>query len=96
MHMGETKGADAARPLVRFADGRQDGATSADGVVTGTYLHGLLAHPAQRAAWLARLGAAGSGVDYHASVDAALDRIAADLERHVDVDGLLALAHEAG
>jgi cobyric acid synthase len=44
--------------LLRFADGRADGAVSGDGLVTGTYVHGLFADDRQRAAWLARLGAA--------------------------------------
>jgi adenosylcobyric acid synthase len=41
MHMGETAGADTARAMLRFADGRADGACSADGRVRGTYVHGL-------------------------------------------------------
>ncbi|SDA13023.1 cobyric acid synthase [Sphingomonas sp. NFR15] len=95
MHMGETHGADAARAFARFDDGRTDGAVSADGRVMGSYVHGLLADPQQRAALLARLGAKASGRDYHASVDAALDEIAAELERHLDIDAILALAGEA-
>ncbi|WP_039997568.1 cobyric acid synthase [Sphingomonas sanxanigenens] len=94
MHMGETGGADTARPLVRFDDGRQDGAVSADGRVLGTYVHGLLADPRQRGALLARIGAPGGGRDYHAAVDAALDGIAAALEAHLDIDAIIALATE--
>ena len=95
MHIGETTGADAARPLVRLDDGRSDGATSADGRVSGTYLHGLLIDSRQRGAWLARLGQEGRGNDYRVSVDGALDRIAAELERHVDIDALVALSAQA-
>ena len=58
MHVGETDGPDCARPLLRFADGRLDGAISADGRVAGAYVHGLFADDRQRAAWLAPLGAA--------------------------------------
>jgi adenosylcobyric acid synthase len=43
MHIGRTEGADCARPLLAFADGRRDGATSADGRVAGCYVHGLFA-----------------------------------------------------
>ena len=96
MHIGTTGGPDAARALVRLDDGRGDGASSADGLVAGTYIHGLLADPGQRAAWIARLGGVGGGVDYRASVDGALDAIAAALERHVDIDALLALSAQAG
>ncbi len=96
MHMGETSGPDRVRPVARFDDGRADGAISADGLVAGSYVHGLLAHPDQRHAWLARIGAAGGGVDYRASIDQALDGIAAVLERHVDIDAIVALSGMAG
>ena len=92
MHVGKTRGPDTRRPVLRFVDGRLDGATSADGRISGTYVHGLFANAEQRRAWLARLGVAGGGADYGASVDAALDEIAAAMERHIDVDALIALS----
>lgn len=92
MHLGFTSGPDTGRAPVVFDDGRTDGAASADGLVTGSYVHGLLGLAAQRRAWLARLGVEGSGPDHRASVDAALDRIAAELEQHVDLDALIALS----
>ncbi|GEM_PF-4872124 len=64
--------------------------------ITGTYVHGLFGLAAQRTAWLAALGVAGSGVDHSASIDAALDAIAAELEVHLDIDGLLAIARADG
>ena len=91
MHMGRTAGPDTARPATRI-DGHGDGAVSADGLVTGSYVHGLLGDAGQRRAWLARLGAEAVGPDHAASVDAALDAIAATLERHLDIDALLALS----
>lgn len=94
MHMGETTGPAAGRPFALFDDGRSDGAISADGRVMGSYVHGVLADPAQRAALLARLGVAGSEIDYRASVDQALDAIADALETHLDIDALIALAME--
>ncbi|AGH50284.1 cobyric acid synthase [Sphingomonas sp. MM-1] len=93
MHMGETGGADAAaRPFARLDDGRADGALSADGLVMGSYVHGLLAEPGLRGALLARIGAVGGGHDQAAAVDAALDSIAAVLEAHLDIPALIALA----
>ncbi|MET0365897.1 MAG: cobyric acid synthase [Sphingobium sp.] len=92
MHMGETHGSGIAQPLARFDDGRTDGAVSADGLVMGSYVHGILSDAGFRTALLARIGVEGSGRDYRADVDAALDEIAADLESHVDIDGLIALA----
>lgn len=96
MHMGETGGADTARPVGRFGDGRADGATSSDGLVAGTYVHGLFGRAEQRAAWLAPLGVAGAGIDHRASIDAALEAIAAELEVHLDVEGLIGIARDAG
>ncbi len=92
MHIGATEGPDAARPLLRLADGRLDGAVSADGRVAGTYVHGLFADDAQRAAWLARLGTVSAGAGYEAGVEAALDGLARHIAAHVDCDRLLALA----
>ena len=92
MHVGDTTGADAGRPLLRFADGRADGAVSADGLVAGTYVHGLFADDRQRAAWLARLGTRSDGAAYEAGIERVLDALAQHLERHVDCDRLLALA----
>ena len=96
MHLGQTTGRDVASPAGVLADGRPEGAVSADGLVTGSYVHGLLGETGQRAAWLARIGAEAVGPDHAASIDAALDAIADTLERHVDVDGLLALSELAG
>ena len=92
MHMGETSGAGLARPWLALADGRNDGAVSANGRVMGGYVHGLFASDAFRRAFLARLGARGAGEAFAARVDSALDAIAAKLEDSLDVDGLLALA----
>jgi adenosylcobyric acid synthase len=92
MHIGDTTGTDAVRPFARFADGRTDGAIAADGLAMGTYVHGLLAAPGLRGALLARIGATGHGGDHRVAVDRTLDGIAAVLEAHLDIDGLLALA----
>jgi adenosylcobyric acid synthase len=92
MHNGETSGADCVRPLLRFSDGRCDGAVSADRQVTGCYVHGLFADDAQRRAWLMLLGAESSSFSYETSVEQALDELAAHLEAHVDLDRLLSLA----
>ncbi|TXM93381.1 cobyric acid synthase CobQ, partial [Methylobacterium sp. WL122] len=68
------------------------GAVSADGLVCGTYVHGLFSDDRQRAAWLARLGARSDGASYEAGIERVLDALALHLERHVDCDRLLALA----
>ena len=92
MHMGVTAGPDCARPFARLSDGTPDGAVSADGRVVGTYIHGLFGDDRQRAAWLERLGAGPSAIAYDALVESTLDRLAAHIAAHVDVDRLLSLA----
>ena len=92
MHIGATTGPATARPLLHLHDGRPDGATSPDGRVAGTYVHGLFTDDAQRAAWLRRLGAEPSSHRHEDAVDATLDALAQHLEAHMDVDALLALA----
>jgi adenosylcobyric acid synthase len=92
MHMGVTEGPDRARPFARLADGSPEGAISADGRVIGTYVHGLFANDRQRAAWLARFAAGGVSIAYEAQIEETLDRLAAHLARHIDLDRLLSLA----
>ncbi|WP_454917934.1 cobyric acid synthase [Xanthobacter sediminis] len=95
MHLGTTAGPDVARPFAHLADGRADGAVSADGRITGTYLHGLFAGEDLRRHVLGGLGAPASDLRYEAMVDGVLDRLADHLEAHVDCDALLRIA-EAG
>ena len=89
MHMGVTEGPDRVRPFARLADGSPEGAVSHDGRVIGTYIHGLFADDRQRSAWLALLGAGKSGIAYEAQVEKTLDRLAAHLAAHIDLDRLL-------
>jgi adenosylcobyric acid synthase len=92
MHMGVTKGRDCARPFARLADGARDGAVSADGRIEGTYIHGLFADDRQRAAWLERLNAGPVTFAYEPMVDDVLDRLAAHLAAHVDLERLISLS----
>ena len=92
MHVGESVGAGTARPLLRIAEGRPDGAVSADGRVAGCYVHGLFADDRMRAHWLGRIGGERSSLAYDADVDATLDALARHLEEHLDCDAILALA----
>jgi adenosylcobyric acid synthase len=92
MHVGRTEGPDCARPLLRFADGRTDGAIAVGGRVRGTYVHGLFGDDAQRAALLSWFGARASGFSYEADIERVLDALADHLARDIDLDRLLSLA----
>ncbi len=90
IHLGQTTGDDCARPMLRIND-RADGATSPDGRVQGTYVHGLFSSDSFRKQWLAGFGIA-STLAYETQVEAALDALADHIERHVDLDQLLKIA----
>ncbi len=90
IHLGRTEGPDCARPVLEIA-GRPDGASSADGRIAGTYVHGLFTVDAFRRAYLAGFGVA-STLSYGGEVERALDALADYLERHLDLDRILAIA----
>jgi adenosylcobyric acid synthase len=92
MHMGVTTGPDCARPFAKLANGTPDGALSADGRIAGTYVHGLFADDRQRSAWMTRLGAGPSALAHDALVETTLDRLAAHMAAHLDLDRLLKLS----
>ena len=92
MHMGVTEGPDRARSFARLADGSSEGAVSPDGRVIGTYIHGLFVDDRQRSAWLSRFAAGPTTISYDTLVDATLDRLAAHLAAHIDLDLLLTLS----
>ncbi|WP_058240380.1 cobyric acid synthase [Shimia marina] len=91
IHIGRTDGEDRARPFARVA-GRDEGAVSANGRISGSYLHGMFRDDGFRAAWLSALGAEAGQAGYDATVEAVLDDLAAHMERHLDVEALLRVA----
>ncbi|MGE0563242.1 MAG: cobyric acid synthase [Pseudolabrys sp.] len=92
MHIGVTRGADLARPFARLSDGTPEGAVSADGLVLGTYVHGIFADDRQRSAWLARFRAGPPGIAYEETVERTLDKLASHLAAHIDLDRLLSVS----
>jgi adenosylcobyric acid synthase len=91
IHLGETSGPDCIRPFAITAIG-PDGATSSDGCVAGTYLHGCFASDAFRDAYLKTLGVASNSFGYDQLIDATLDQLAQHLEMHLDMESLLSCA----
>jgi adenosylcobyric acid synthase len=81
IHMGVTTGPALARPAIRLADGRDDGALSADDQIFATYCHGLFDRPEALAALLAWAGAKDiAAVDLDARREADIDRLADAVE----------------
>ena len=95
MHMGTTKGADAERPLIRMDDGRSDGARSADGRVSGSYIHGFFINDRQRSIWLTRFGGVASTRNHAGETETVLDDLAAHVVRYCNVEAMMALAASA-
>jgi len=91
IHIGRTEGKDCARPFATV-EGRDEGATSVNGAVMGSYLHGMFADDGFRRAFLASLGAQASNTSYAQTVETTLDALADHIEAHLDVEGILAAA----
>ena len=92
MHIGRTEGPDRVRPLLAYEDGRSEGAISENGLVAGTYAHGLFADDRQRCGWIERVGGLGSDFAYETTINRVLNGLADHLERHLDLERLLELA----
>ncbi|WP_153004996.1 cobyric acid synthase [Ferroacidibacillus organovorans] len=103
IHMGQTVSVKAHQPFARVrtgADGvwRDDGAFSADSSVMGTYLHGIFDNDAFRRAWLSavrlRFELRAPEDSFVAMTDhrsKAIDRLAATVREHLDMQSLYQL-----
>ncbi|GEO81109.1 cobyric acid synthase [Pararhodospirillum oryzae] len=85
MHLGRTQGPDTVRAWLGA-----DSARSADGRILGTYVHGLFAEDAFRAAFLAWLRPERQAPEgsFQGRVEAALDALAGHVAASVDLDAL--------
>ncbi|MCO7504546.1 MULTISPECIES: cobyric acid synthase [unclassified Pseudomonas] len=85
IHAGVTCGPALAQPAVQLADGRSDGAVSADGQILATYLHGLFESPHSCTALLRWAGLNDvQQVDYHALRELDIERLADLVDTHLD------------
>ena len=92
IHMGVSQGPALQRPAVLLEDGRSDGALSADGLILGTYLHGLFEHPEACAALLRWMGVAAPRPHEQALLrEQSIDRLADAIETQLDMERVLAL-----
>jgi adenosylcobyric acid synthase len=92
IHCGISHGTALDRPALILADGRGDGALSADGQVLGSYLHGLFDTPAALAAVLRWAGLSdATPLDLDALREASLERLADAVQTHLDTTRLAQL-----
>ncbi len=88
IHVGTSTGPDTRTPMTVLAD-HPDGATSHNGQIEGTYLHGIFGNDDYRAWWLNGLKSGSAGaLNYDATVEQELDKLADGLEAALDVDAL--------
>jgi adenosylcobyric acid synthase len=89
IHCGVSRATGALQPFALLADGREDGARTADGAVAGTYLHGLFDTPAACRAVLEWAGLRDApGFDRAALREREIERLADCLEEHLDLAAL--------
>jgi adenosylcobyric acid synthase len=87
IHHGITT--ESSRPVVRFDDGRMDGARSEDDQILGTYCHGLFDHPEALSTLLAWAGLEDAQpTDFRARREADLERLADAVEAALDWQSL--------
>ncbi|ATH82792.1 cobyric acid synthase [Ectopseudomonas mendocina DLHK] len=88
IHAGVSRG-PGLNGAVQLDDGRSDGGLSADGQVLGTYLHGLFEQPSAFAALLRWAGLDEvEQVDYQALRERDIERLADQVELHLDSEQL--------
>ncbi len=91
IHHGVSHGAALQRPLAHL-DGRPEGAVSDDGLILGTYLHGLFDSPAACAALLRWAGVRDVVAhDYPQLREQGITRLADAVEQHLDMPRIHAL-----
>jgi len=91
IHAGISRG-PGLNGAVQLDDGRSEGGLSADGQVLCTYLHGLFEQPSAAAALLRWAGLqAVQTVDYQVLRERDIERLADQVESHLDTEKLKAL-----
>ncbi len=94
IHMGKTDGPDAARPFLQ-KNYAPLGAMSNSGKIAGVYMHGLFSKDEFRMKYLAdfRSGRM-EETSYFQQVEDTLNVLAAEMEKHLDIEAILKTAGE--
>lgn len=93
VHMGRTY-VRGHEPALLLRDGRQeryDGAVSIDGMIIGTYVHGIFDRPPLRRALMRFLGLDGGEADVRTIWERSIDGFVEVLRRHVNLDLIFSL-----
>ena len=88
IHMGVSKGPALDKPAIQLPD-KTEGAISDDNQIMGTYLHGLFDKPSALSSLLKWAGLKEiRGFDYENLREQELDRLANEMQQHIDIDAL--------
>ena len=94
IHIGKTEGCDCEYPVFRV-EGRPEGASSRNGQIFGTYLHGIFSSNEFREAFLSELGrwreSEGSyaNSDFEGGIDATIDELASRCVNNIHIEVLM-------
>ena len=93
IHMGQTNGADCERPFSKI-NGQFEGATSKNGLVMGSYIHGMFSTDKFRHEFIRQVTGNNLSGDLHHSslVDDTLNELADQLEYSLDTNALFKFA----
>jgi adenosylcobyric acid synthase len=99
IHMGMSESREAPLFLLNEGSGeKREGSISEDGMVMGSYVHGLFDLPAFRAAFLSKVPSSVSGgtatQDYDRSVEEGLDAVASVVGSSLDLERVLRILKE--
>jgi adenosylcobyric acid synthase len=93
IHMGRTESGEVPPLFIMAPDAREEGMYDTERKIMGTYLHGAFDLPSFRTFFLS-LTEGSTTVnaeqrDHDSAVEASLERLAAEIERYLDLDALL-------
>ena len=95
IHLGITSGKDCNKPFATFSK-RNDGAISSNGLVMGTYIHGLFVSDEFRNKLVTKLSSEEreENVSYHDNLNFILEEFVSVLEDNLDIDLMLSAARK--
>lgn len=91
IHLGRSHGDALDQPLMQLDEGRNEGALSTDGLVAGTYLHGLFDHPeacSELLQWAGLSSQQAISQDYRQLHEQHIDRLADAMQEGLDLDAI--------
>jgi adenosylcobyric acid synthase len=96
IHIGKTTGSDCNRPIISLVKNGKvkfDGASTYDGRIMGSYVHGIFASNSFRSAFLKNFGLKKeNSIDFNWEVENTLDKLADHLEKYININSLFKLA----